>query len=113
MNNNPVAVKVNQLPRMVRLICSLSNAWLVGSSADPKNPSPKDYDIAVPFQDWRRISALIPKDSKTTMFGGWKFVSDGKVVDVWPDDIINIFSCSKCDWMWQPIKNIRIQRYVG
>ena len=112
MNNNPVSHKINRLPRIARLICSLSNAWLVGSVADPFNNKPKDYDIAVPFQDWKKIGLCIPKDAKPTMFGdGWKFMSDGHEINVWPDDIVNIFMCAKCDWMWQPIKNIRIQRY--
>ena len=110
-NNNPVAVKINQLPRLVRLICSVSNSWLVGSSADPTNNDPKDYDIAVPFEEWKKVSAHIPKDSKPTLFGGWKFISDGKEVDVWPDDVINIFICRKCDWMWQPKMNIRVVRW--
>jgi len=110
MNNNPVAAEVNRLPRLVWLICGSYNAWLVGSAADPANNDPKDYDIAVPFNDWKNVSLLIPKDAKPTMFGGWKCVSDGKVIDVWPDDIINIFLCAKCDFMWQPKHNIRVLR---
>jgi len=109
-NNNPIAIKVNRLPRLARLICSNSNAWLVGSSADPKNNNPKDYDIAVSFSSWPEVALLIPKDAKPTLFGGWKFKSDKKEIDVWPAEIINIFMCSKCEWMWQPMRNIRIQK---
>jgi len=105
--------KINRLPRLVRLICSNTGAWLVGSSADPKNTAPKDYDIAVSFKNWYDVAVLIPKDAKPTLFGGWKFKSDGKDVDVWPDYIINIFTCSKCEWMWQPQLNIRINKYKG
>jgi len=110
MNNNPIAHKINRLPRIVRLICSNSKAWLVGSAADPNNPTPKDYDVAVSFSEWPNIALLIPKDAKPTLFGGWKFISDKKEVDVWPAEIIDIFAYSKCEWMWQPSLNIRIRR---
>lgn len=110
MNNNQIAVSINRLPRLVRLICSNSGAWLVGSSADPANPDPKDYDIAVSFKSWGEVALLIPKDARPTLYGGWKFVSDSKEVDMWPDEIINIFLCSKCEWMWQPQFNIRISK---
>lgn len=113
MNNNPVANKISRLPRLVRLICSLSDAWVVGSAADPYNKDPKDYDVAVPFGQWKKVAVCIPKDAKPTIFGdGWKFISDGKEVDVWPDDIVNIFLCAKCEWMWQPIRNIRIKKFT-
>ncbi len=111
MNNNPVAHKINRLPRLVRLMCSLGNAWIVGSAADPNNLRPNDYDVAVPYSEWKKVAICIPKDAKPTLFGdGWKFISDGKKVDVWPDDVVNIFLCAKCNWMWQPKYNIRIKR---
>lgn len=111
MNNNPVAGKINKLPRFVRLICSVSSAWIVGSAADPYNNKPKDYDVAVPLTEWKKAAPYIPKEAKPTLFGGWKFISDGEKVNVWPDDVVNIFLCAKCDWMWQPQSNIRIRRY--
>ena len=110
-NNNPVSKRINRIPRLARLICGQYNgAWIVGSAADPMNNDPKDYDIAVSFSDWQKVASLIPKDAKPTLFGGWKFLSDGMEVDVWPSEIINIFSCSKCEWMWQPNLNIRVKR---
>lgn len=112
MNNNPISRKFNRMPRIVRLICSISDSWIVGSAADPHNNRPKDYDVAVPLTQWTKAAVVIPKDARPTMFGdGWKFMSDGQEVNVWPADVINIFQCAKCDWMWQPIKNIRIRRY--
>ncbi len=112
MNNNPIVEKINRLPRIARLICGQYNAWLVGSSADPNNNKPKDYDIAVSFSDWPKVALLIPKDARPTLYGGWKFISDKKEVDVWPAEIIDIFLCSKCDWMWQPQYNVRIKKEV-
>jgi hypothetical protein len=98
---------------LARLVCSLSSSWIVGSAADPFNPKPKDVDIAVPFNEWKKIGVCIPKEARPTLFGdGWKFISDGTEVNIWPDDIVNIFQCAKCDWMWQPIKDIRIRRWT-
>lgn len=102
--------KDRRMPRLVRLICGSYDAWVVGGAADPANKFPRDWDVAVPFSEWPEVALLIPKDARPTLFGGWKFVSDGQVVDVWPAEVIQIFNCAKCEFMWQPQRNIRIKR---
>lgn len=101
---------MNRMPRIVRLITGAYDAWVVGGAADPNDEHPRDWDVAVSFSDWHHVSNLIPKTARPTLFGGWKFESDGQEVDVWPCEIMSIWKCAKCNWMWQPRLNIRVKR---
>ena len=99
------------MPALVRKIVGTSiKAWIVGGAAIPGAKKIKDWDIAVSFSDWHKIAPLIPKDARPTLFGGWKCSDDGWDIDVWPSEVVDIFQCDKCEWMWQPQLNIRIQR---
>ena len=99
------------MPKLVRLICGTSTkSWIVGGAADPTSKEIKDFDIAVSYSDWPTVANLIPKKAKPTLFGGWKVKENGWDIDIWPSEIIDIFHCQKCEWMWQPQLNIRIQR---
>jgi len=99
------------MPKLVRAICGTSKkAWIVGGAAIPNCKTIKDFDVAVSYSDWPMIAMMIPKDAKPTLFGGWKCKENGWEIDVWPAEIIDIFHCSKCEWMWQPQLNIRIHR---
>ena len=108
----PLKQDLARMPRLVRLICGTYDAWIVGGAANPEQRIIKDWDVAVPFSSWIHVANLIPKDAKPTLFGGWKFMSDGESVDVWPSEIMGIWKCLKCTWMWQPQMNIRIMRMI-
>lgn len=99
------------MPSLVRKIVGTTHkAWIVGGAAIPGAKDIKDFDVAVSYSDWPKVALLIPKNARPTLFGGWKIEENGWEIDVWPSEIIDIFHCSKCEWMWQPQLNIRIQR---
>jgi hypothetical protein len=66
-----------------------AEAWLVGSAAAPGADLTlvRDFDLLVPFHHWVVAAMLIPSDAKPNMFGGWKFINQGNVIDVWPGDL--------------------------
>lgn len=74
-------------PKFVNKISHGFDAWVVGSSADPTNDNPKDYDVLVPFSRWQEACMMIPASAKPNTFGGWKIEEDGASIDVWPGDI--------------------------
>ncbi len=105
-------VNLKRIPRIVRLICGSYDAWIVGGASDPNQSIPKDYDVCVPFRQWKEVALLIPKDARPTLYGGWKFQCDGFLVDVWPQDLGDVLICAKCKWAWQPQHNIRITKVL-
>jgi hypothetical protein len=100
------------MPKLVRKICGqFIGAWIVGGAAIPGVKEIKDWDIAVSFSEWQKVALLLPTENiRPSLFGGWKVTENGWDIDIWPSEIINIFHCSKCEWMWQPQLNIRIHR---
>ena len=104
---------INLMPRLVRIITTQYPTWLVGGSADPHQLKPKDYDIVVSHPYWQQVCLLIPKDAKPNLFGGFKFMDDGKEVDVWMGDIGSVFLCCKCDYAYQPKYDILLARVKG
>ena len=99
------------MPPLVRKIVGTSlKSWIVGGAADPSAKEVKDFDVAVSFSDWPKVASLLPRKGRPTLFGGWKFKENGWDIDVWPADVIDIFHCAKCEWMWQPQLNIRLHR---
>lgn len=100
------------LPRIAIKLCHLHEAWVVGSAADPsKDPAAcRDVDVIVPFSHWPAAALLIPADAKPTMFGGWKFTSDGREVDVWPGDLAWLMTNAKAKWAWQVKHGVRLQK---
>lgn len=76
-------------PILVCKLAQLCDAWIVGSAADPNVDLNlvKDFDILVPYYRWNEAAMLIPANAKVNSFGGWKCDSNGKEVDVWPEDL--------------------------
>jgi hypothetical protein len=103
------------LPRIVIKLTHLHEAWVVGSAADPsKNPAEcRDIDVLVPFAHWPAVALHIPGDAKPTMFGGWKFTSDGREIDIWPGDLAWLMTNAKAQWAWQPKHGIRLQKTLA
>lgn len=106
--------KINKMiptkPKIPSLIVNLSlnhYAWVVGSAANPKNDNPRDWDIIVPFSEWHKITAIIPSDAKVNRFGGWKFMSEGYEIDLWPGELS--FFLTRTRWAWNPGLGFRFE----
>jgi hypothetical protein len=100
----------SNLPRLVLSLTHNHDAWIIGGAANPDNETPRDYDIIVPFYEWGPASSLIPPNATPNSFGGWKCISDGIEVDVWPGDLGWIMQRPKCVWTWHPKTGIRIKQ---
>jgi len=46
-------------PDLVTKLTHFCGGWLVGSSADPSNKDPRDYDVFVPVKFWQLASSSI------------------------------------------------------
>jgi hypothetical protein len=99
------------LPKLVLDLTAAHGGWIVGSAADPEVTNPRDYDVAVPFSEWQKACMLIPVDAKRNHFGGWKCMSEGKEVDVWPAELSHLMLSSMNNWLWQPFFNIRYKKH--
>lgn len=101
------------LPKLVLALTHNHDAWIVGSAADPHEIEPRDYDVLVPFYEWGPASALIPGDARVNSFGGWKCVSDGVEVDVWPGDPGDLgwlMQRVRAQWAWHPKSGVRLEK---
>ena len=87
-------------PALVAQLTHVHNAWIVGSAAKEGADLKivRDWDVLVPFSNWQAAAALLPKDAAPNTFGGWKCVSEGVVVDVWPDDLGRIMTRLPTCW---------------
>lgn len=99
---------------MPSLVCKLAyahEAWVVGSAASPDadHANVRDYDVIVPFEHWRAAAMLIPPDAKPNTFGGWKCISEGREVDVWPGDLSWLMTNKAAKWAYHPRTNTRLQ----
>lgn len=99
------------LPELVVRITSSFDAWIVGSAADPSNKDPRDYDVQVPYSQWGKACLLIPKDAKVNTFGGFKCISEGKEVDIWPGELGWVMTRPMSKWVWHPASGIRYLRH--
>lgn len=99
------------LPRLVARLTEAHNAWIVGSAANPdvNAANVRDWDVAVPFQNWDEAALLIPGDAKPNTFGGWKVITEGVEIDVWPTSF-ECFHHHKTPYMWHPSTNTRLKR---
>jgi hypothetical protein len=111
-NDSLSPAKSYSLPRIAIKLSHIHEAWVVGSAADPsKDPAfCRDIDILVPLTEWRQAALLIPPDAKPTMFGGWKFTSDGREVDVWPGELSWLMTNAKAKWAWHVKSGIRLHK---
>ena len=97
-------------PELVTKLTTLCSGWLVGSSANPNETEPRDYDVYIPIKYWLEASNYIPKDAKINRMGGFKCVSDGIEVDVWTGDMNNFLASNYFNFAYQPKTGVRIGR---
>ena len=70
----------------------------------------RDYDVIIPYSRWKEAALLIPKDAHPNTFGGWKCLSEGKEVDVWPGDLSIHFTHHISRYAWHPKSGTRLER---
>jgi hypothetical protein len=79
------------IPPLVKALCHGHGAWLVGSAAryiaGETDIPPGDWDVIVPFHEWRKACRLIPKGTPANSFGGSKANIDGVLIDLWPQGL--------------------------
>lgn len=97
-------------PTLVRKLCFGFSAWIVGSAVSSDNP--RDYDVAIPYQYWREAALILPKDAKPNNFGGWKCISDGKEVDVWPFDLHEFVLIHPVKELYHPMSGIHLTKSI-
>ena len=97
-------------PELVTKLTTLCSGWLVGSSANPNETEPRDYDIYIPVKYWLEASNYIPKDAKINRMGGFKCISDGIEVDVWTGDMNDFLASNYFKFAYQPKTGVRIGR---
>ena len=98
----------SSLPTLVNALCYGHDAWIVGSAANKDNLNPRDIDVFVPFSEWGPAAFLIPKDAVRNSFGGWKCMSDGYEVDVWPGELSWLLVNNKTKYAWHPRSDTRV-----
>ena len=98
------------LPSLVCKLTHAHEAWVVGSAAKPDadHATVRDYDVLVPLTHWQNAAMLIPEDAKPNTFGGWKCVSEGREVDVWPGDLAWLMTNRAASWAWHPRTGVRL-----
>lgn len=94
-------------PKLVLSLTHFFDGWVVGSGADPDITNPRDYDIIIPFSRWAEASTLIPMDAVPNHFGGWKCISEGVEVDVWPGELGWIMQRPSLKHVWHPASGVR------
>lgn len=95
---------------MVSVFTTKFGGWIVGSAAAPGAIKPRDVDIIIPLSQWAKASLVIPKHARPNTFGGWKFVSNGVEIDVWPGELSDVMSSSMTRYVYQPHLGIRYMR---
>lgn len=99
------------LPQIATKLCYLHDGWIVGSFADPIQPTPpKDIDILIPFSNWKEAVALVPATATINTFGGWKFKDENMEVDVWPGDLAWLMTNNMVRNLWHPRTDSRFKR---
>lgn len=97
-----------RLPLLVNKICYAHDAWIIGGACIQETP--KDYDIAVPFANWFGAAMLIPSEAQPNSFGGWKFTSEGFLVDIWPCDLAWLLQNHMVKDIWHPRTGAKFKR---
>jgi hypothetical protein len=90
----------------------MHDAWLLGSAADPTADltAVRDFDVIVSPGNWIQAAQLIPKTATPNTYGGWKCISEGKQVDVWPEDLGKRLYNILNSYAWHPNTGARFQR---
>lgn len=97
-------------PKLVLDLSFIANAWIVGSAADPSNTNARDFDMVVPYSQWQNACMLIPSDAKPNHFGGWKCISEGVEVDVWPGELSFVMAHGYSTYCLNLKNNVRWKR---
>jgi len=77
-------MRVQDFPPIARKIFAISDAMIVGSTAEHGISPKRDIDILVPFADWSKVAVLFPDSASLTNLGGVRFEDDGIQIDIWP-----------------------------
>jgi len=101
---------MKKYPELVTKLTTLCGGWLVGSSANPNELSPRDFDVFIPFKYWLEASNYIPKDAKINRMGGFKCISEGVEVDVWTGDMNDFLTSDYFKYALNPKTGILIKR---
>jgi hypothetical protein len=106
-------MRVQLLPTFVRKVLSITDVWIVGSMAHPDASLSEgsDFDLLVPYSDWDVVARLIPNDAKVNSQGGWRFMSSGISIDVWPGDLGKFVTGLGFEYAWHPRSGKRIKRF--
>lgn len=100
-----------KLPDIVTKLTFHCDGWLIGSSADPSNYSPRDYDVFIPINNWGKASILIPKNAKINTFGGFKFKDkQGNEIDVWTGEMSNFLNTVQFSFAYHPRSGVRLEK---
>jgi hypothetical protein len=97
-------------PEIVTKLTTVCDGWLVGSSADPTNDNPRDYDIYIPMNNWINASILMPKNVTVNSLGGFKFKVDNIEIDIWTGDINLFLATNYFKYAYHPRTGVRIKR---
>lgn len=97
------------LPALVRQLVTMHDAWVIGSAArsEADHGSVRDFDVVVPFAEWKCAALLIPKDAVPNTFGGWKCQSGSAEVDVWPGELGALMQNAAARYVWHPRSGAR------
>lgn len=103
---------MTKFPKLVANLCTCHDAWVVGSAAKGNVDTSliRDWDVCVPFSKWRTACTLIPMNAVPNRFGGWKCISEGISVDVWPDDVADVMQNAVCKYLWHPRSGARFAK---
>ena len=104
------SLKMNKfkLPKVVMRLTHNFDAWIVGGAAAPIPKEGCDIDVLIPFHRWHEAS-IITNDIDITInsFGGYRFESEGKSIDMWPGDLSWILQRPKLKYAWHPASGRR------
>ena len=99
---------LNDMPESARLLCTLCDAWVVGSSALVVPPEGADIDVMVPLHRWHMAVTHIPPNAVPNNFRGWRWVEDGVQIDCWPDTLDRLCAVQEFRAAWHPKSGQRV-----
>ena len=100
------------LPNIIKSTLIISDGWLIGSSIKAifENKPVNDYDIIEQVKNWE-LTAVSLREYEFIMnsFGGLKFtLPEAVILDVWPDDVENIFKIGNISYAF----NLKHQKLI-
>jgi len=99
-------------PKIVTKLTTLCDGWIVGSSANPDNINPRDYDIFIPIDKWLEASNYIPQTAKINRMGGFKLKCEGIEIDVWTGKMETILASNYFTYAYHPKTGVRLIRIL-